>query len=194
MYSASGVCSAASASSETIYEGGAGADGGGTGDLLHRAEHEGAWGRNAAHGGRVVVGGRHQPRRGYEGLVQLQVGNRLEAADQSFDQIEAREEDAGPAKGQAGGWVDAADAEVDKRHHGVRAIVARVAGVAVARLLYAHAVEGAVVRTGRQLARLLREHAWLWLVRLDQPRPAVLVLRCMHSEEREGEGEEDSTR
>ena len=34
MYSASGVCSAARASSETIYEGGAGAEGGGTGSFL----------------------------------------------------------------------------------------------------------------------------------------------------------------
>ena len=63
-----------------------------------------------------------------------------------------------------------------------------------ARLLYAHAVEGAVVRAGRQLARLLLEHARLWLIRLDQPCPAILVLGCMHSEEREGEGEEHSAR
>ena len=141
-----------------------------------------------------MVGGRHQPRRGNKGLVRRHVGNWLETADQRLDQVEAREEDAGSAKGQAGGWVDAADTKVDKRHDRVRAIVARVADVAVAGLLYAHAVEGAVVRTGRQLARLLREQARLWLVRLDQPRTAVLVLRCMHSEEREGEGEKDSAR
>ena len=89
--------------------------------------------------------GMHEARRAH-------VAQRLEAADHACDEVETGEEDARASEGEARRRVDAPDAKVDERHHWIGAVVACIANVAVARLVDARAVEGAVVRARCQLA------------------------------------------